>query len=485
MSHLQGRVCPNSHFNWLARFGLALLMAGVAHAVTITVPCSGSDGGASGLIAAINTANSTPGPNTINLAPGCLYALTTLYPGAGENGLPPITGAVTINGYGATIERSQAAGTPAFRILAVAATSLNPPAGGNLTLNTVTIRGGQVFRNDPGALCEDVGGSEEGSGGGICVDYGGTLNLNYSTVTENIALNDGDGPTFGGGIDNHGKVTLNCSLVSKNIVRGNPTTGFFASGGGISSVGELTLERSAVTFNTAETSDPTGMNGELNASGGGIYSSLGGTLTMHRSIVSNNAVSATIAVSIATALGAGIEVDGGTAILDHSVIRDNIATARSSENGFSVIAEGAGIEVESGTATLDHSLIFGNTAIISPVNAPDLAIAGGGGVGVGVIDDNGNVTLIHSVVHCNTVRAGVGGEAQGGGLRNGANSTVNLDHSKVLSNTAEGGTAADSQGGGIYNANTASGSVTLTQTQVRNNHPDQCDPTGSVPGCTN
>lgn len=166
MAHRGGRVCPMFHFNWLQSIGVALMVAGMAHAVTITVPCSGSGGGASGLIAAIETANSTPGANTINLTPGCVYVLSALYPGESANGLPPISGTLIINGYGATIERSQAAGTPNLRILAV---------GGNVTLNTVTVKGGKIFHNDLGLSCESgdsAPSNDEGFGGGICVGGG-------------------------------------------------------------------------------------------------------------------------------------------------------------------------------------------------------------------------------------------------------------------------------------------------------------------------
>jgi hypothetical protein len=135
MSHVQGRVCPIFHFNWLRSIGLTIVMAGMAHAVTITVPCSGSGGGPSGLAAAINTANNTLGPNTINLTPGCAYTLTRTYRAGSPNGMPPITGIITINGYGATIGRSQVSGTPPFRLFDVA-------SGGNLTLNVITVKGG-------------------------------------------------------------------------------------------------------------------------------------------------------------------------------------------------------------------------------------------------------------------------------------------------------------------------------------------------------
>ncbi len=62
----------------------------------------GCDVGA--LIAAIETANSTAAPDTLELAAGCTYTLTHAY--SGDNGLPIIPGDLTINGNGATIRRS-------------------------------------------------------------------------------------------------------------------------------------------------------------------------------------------------------------------------------------------------------------------------------------------------------------------------------------------------------------------------------------------
>ncbi|MGI9074297.1 MAG: hypothetical protein ACR2JB_23960, partial [Bryobacteraceae bacterium] len=114
MTHVQEQTCPILHVNWLRPIGVALLVAGLAHAATITVPCSGSGGGPSGLAAAIKTMNSTLGPNTINLTPGCIYTLAHAFQVGSPNGLPPITGIITVNGYGATIARSQVSGTPPF-----------------------------------------------------------------------------------------------------------------------------------------------------------------------------------------------------------------------------------------------------------------------------------------------------------------------------------------------------------------------------------
>ena len=54
---------------------------------------------------AINTANSNPGADVINLAAGSTYELTSVNNLTdGSNGLPDITSQITINGNGATIK---------------------------------------------------------------------------------------------------------------------------------------------------------------------------------------------------------------------------------------------------------------------------------------------------------------------------------------------------------------------------------------------
>src|SRR5438094_6596865 len=89
-----------------------------------------ADGDVAGLIAAINAANTNPGADIINLAPGGTYTLTAEdSPG---NGLPAITSQITINGNGAIIQRSSAASTD-FRIFLITS------ATGDLTVNEVTI----------------------------------------------------------------------------------------------------------------------------------------------------------------------------------------------------------------------------------------------------------------------------------------------------------------------------------------------------------
>src|SRR5207237_6850955 len=110
--------------------------------------------------------------------PGALYTLTTPNNQTfGPNGLPAITTTFTIQGNGATIQRSGDAGTPAFRLLWV-------DTSGNLNLDGVTLRNGQAR-----------------FGGAIGVD--GTLVLTSSVLDGNSAPSG-----FGGGLFSDGTTTL-------------------------------------------------------------------------------------------------------------------------------------------------------------------------------------------------------------------------------------------------------------------------------------
>src|SRR6185437_5546882 len=140
-------------------------------------PITVANGDVAGLIAAIQTANTDGQPTTIILATNGTYDLTQINnydTGSdgtkGANGLPQITGNVTIQGNGATIERSSASGTPAFRLLDV-------ENHANVTLKNLTIEGGEEIGND-------LSKQAFVTGGGIRNNLG-NLTLNGVTLTGN------------------------------------------------------------------------------------------------------------------------------------------------------------------------------------------------------------------------------------------------------------------------------------------------------------
>ncbi|MGO4759051.1 hypothetical protein AB4212_62335, partial [Streptomyces sp. 2MCAF27] len=175
-------------------------------------------GDVSGLISAINDANST-GLGVIQLTPNCVYTLTgpAVSPGTnGPDGLPVITGNVTLIGANTTITRGSAT---AFRIAEVA-------PGGTLTLNGITVSNGSATTAGTGI-----------NGGGIL--DAGTLRLTSSVVTGNLASN------VGGGIEvaNNAVLDLTSSQVTHNTA---------GDGGGIhiNSAGTLSATSSQISDNT-------------------------------------------------------------------------------------------------------------------------------------------------------------------------------------------------------------------------------------------
>jgi hypothetical protein len=153
----------------------------------------------SDLIADINAANQAGGSNTITLvapatSPYVLTAVNNTTDGA--TGLPVIApnDNLTIIGNGDAIQRSTAAGTPAFRLLDVA-------SGASLTLDNLTLEDGLAF---------GAGAAAEGG----AVYSQGSLDLNGVTVQNNTAQGqNGSGwaagaSAAGGGIYSGGVLTL-------------------------------------------------------------------------------------------------------------------------------------------------------------------------------------------------------------------------------------------------------------------------------------
>src|SRR5262249_6794620 len=133
-----------------------------------TVPSSFTAAGVADLIADINAANVAGGANTITLVAGTTFTLTARDNSTdGPTGLPVIAANdnLTIQGNGDTITRSTATGTPAFRLLDVA-------AGASLTMSNATLQGGLATNYQVIA----VGNIEMARGGAIFNQ--GTLSLN-------------------------------------------------------------------------------------------------------------------------------------------------------------------------------------------------------------------------------------------------------------------------------------------------------------------
>jgi hypothetical protein len=263
--------------------GMAALTP-AAWAITIPVACSEN-----ALVAAVNQANSTPAADTLVLAGGCTYRLTSPHGGL-ANGLPVITTPIEMIGP-ATITRSSLL---AFRIAEVGTT-------GSLTLTTsVALTNGSVLLGDGGGILNrgavtltnsSLSGNTAtaGNGGGLANADTPSGTAPAATFTRSPVTNNTAPLGNGGGIYNGLRGTLTTTGVSGSplIITGN--TG--AHGGGIAAVNSTatTLTQTAVTVNHAG----------LLGTAGGVYRQ-GGTMTTTNSPITantpNNCVGSTPAV---------------------------------------------------------------------------------------------------------------------------------------------------------------------------------------------
>ena len=389
------------------------------------------------LVTAINAANQAGGANTITLARGMTFTLTAVNNTTdGPTGLPVIAAAnnLTILGNGATIARSTAPGTPAFRLFDVA-------AGAALTLENLTLANGlatgttlKVTPNKPARL----GGSET-LGGGI-------LNMGGSLVLDNV-------------------------IVVNNQADAGALGGVSAGGGGVANVLGATL---TVTHGTFQ--DNAVLAGTGDCFGGGILNDAGSILTVEESTFSGNlAVEGFYQGSFGGAIANG---GGSQATVSGSLFQRNEAVGAGGDfNGSNPpwgCGCGGGISSLSwsllnsactaATLTVSGSSFIGNQAVGGQGNdAGSKAVAGGGGQGLGsaiITAGSGSSARISSCVFTdNRTRGGAGGNGgtakPAGATAGTAFGTVNVSSanlalvdSRFIDNQVLGGAGGNGSAGG-------------------------------------
>lgn len=280
------------------------------------------------LVNAIQTATTTPGSHTINLAAGRVYTVGVANNGivaeGSANGFPIITNGtdLTITGNGATIARDATSGTPAFRFFAV--------SGGTLRLRDLTLRDG-LIRGKSGANAGPTApGGDGGVGHGGAIYNSGTLDLRGVTLTANAAT---------GGVGGMGGSS------SGNTLGGNGGLGGTARGGAIynSSAGSATLVNSTLVQNSA-----TGGNGGDAGGSGGSQGMVG---------------------TGGPAFGGAIYSERTLTVTNVTIARNSVATGAYGQGTGNPIAQtssgggiGVGGSVSLSTATLTNALLAANTA---------------------------------------------------------------------------------------------------------------------------
>lgn len=255
-----------------------------------------------------------------------------------------------------------------------------------------------------------------------------------------------------------------------------------SNGGGIANQGKLTLDDSEVTGNAAD--------GQF-SEGGGVLNDEGATVTIRNSSVSNNA-----------AFGAGGLSNAGTATVKHSKFEGNFAFSEAGgidNTGDATISiedsviahntgrddDGGGI-INAGKAKLKDTVVSDNFAGLEGggINNSDeatLEITGGeikknnAGRDGGAINNEAAATLTKVKVEENSAGR------DGGGINNESPDqrpvSLTLHDSTVVGNTAAG------KGGGINKQ--ANSTVTLDDSKVIKNRPNNCFPLNGVTGCQN
>jgi hypothetical protein len=330
----------------------------------------------SDLIADINAANQTGGPNTITLVAGKAFTLTAVNNTTdGATGLPVVAANdnLTIVGNGDTIARSTASGTPAFRLLDVA-------AAGSLTLANLTLQGGFAYGSGVAAK-------------GAAIYNHGTVDLNGVTVENNIAQGQLNQWGAGGGIYSSGALTLEGGTKVQNnqalggaggvlIVPGFRPAGLPGQGGvggGICvDAGSVTLSNVTLSFNNAQ--GGAGGGGAVSSGGNGGPGQGGALFVVNATVtMSNVTVSSNTAVGGnggnayvyggrgGNGLGGGVYVayaaGGGTVTLRTDSLTRNSARAGTGGTGLrgqagAGVAEGGGLCTEpSTTVYLDASTL--------------------------------------------------------------------------------------------------------------------------------
>jgi hypothetical protein len=209
-----------------------------------------------------------------------------------------------------------------------------------------------------------------------------------------------------------------------------------------------------------------------------------GTLTLNNSSVTDN---------VSGNGGGGILNHAGTLTINNSEVNDNTA-----QGGGGGIASGRGGETGNSVLKLNNSQVNGNTSN-GGVFAGAGGIANGGSMTISNTQVNGNMApdapgggiLNHGLAVINNTdvngNMALGDTGGGGGIANADDGApdsgmLDLNNVRVMHNEADGG------GGGILNglaiSGVPAGVITTNNIKVILNSPDNCEPLGTIAGCT-
>jgi len=274
----------------------------------------------SNLINNLNSLNANSGPSEINLDPGCVYTITqsnntaAVGPLSVNNGLPPISSSVKINGNNAVID---------VQVATVGHFFIEP--GGDLVLYDLTLSNGS----------RPVGGA--------VINLQGDFFASHTTFLNNVAYPDGDLVARGGAVYNDSgdvRIIAN-SLLQENHAGENLFAGSNLGGAIYSLNGSLTVTKSTLIDNFSS------------GHGGAIYSTKNSSDESFGAVIINEGeFSGNYADGNGGALLLANERDG--VFIIHSEFSDNQAT----DSGGAVFSGASHIE-GAGNDFKNNSAIFG------------------------------------------------------------------------------------------------------------------------------
>ncbi|MCC9601933.1 dockerin type I domain-containing protein [Stieleria sp. JC731] len=295
----------------------------------------------------------------------------------------------------------------------VAGSGASPGNGGGLHV---------TFDSDVSIVGGTVSNNSAVEGGGLWNSATGTMSVDGTEITSNIAIGD-DADTGGGGVFNNGG---ELSILNADISN-NSATGTSGSGGGLFNLGgEMTVESTVIAGNTA------------NRAGGGIEVTSDSTTVL--TDVSLGDVSAGSGNSVSDNAnpgnGGGLHISGNGLV---TIIGGQVS-------GNSAVEGGGLWNSPVGTLTVNGTTIAGNTAVR------------GGGV-FNEDSTTGTFTLTNVLIDANTATGDETSDG-GGGIHNLG--TMSIVGSTITGNVASGSSGS---GGGIANA----GELSLTSTVLNQN----------------
>ncbi len=405
------------------------------------------DSGVFSLRDALSSANAHPGPDEIRCADNLSGTINL-------NSEPlRVTDDLTISGPGPGLLALSGGGH--VRVLDVA-------NGATVSLSGLTISDGYTT----------------GSGGGILVESGSSLSLDHVLLANNRA-------TYGGAIENAGRLSISACSFTKNSAGGFRKVG---AGGAIDSSGPLLwVSDSRFVYNLADGGDDgTGRGGAIRvhsgqevflsrcaftnntasggyqAGGGAIVAELSNLALADCTFLSNQSGGNTM--SVQDAAGGAIMAVGSNLSISDSLFRNNLA--RGGDRASRILsglgaAEGGAIFSAAVTGFSRSSLTVNNSTFLgNRVVGGNSQVGPGGNAAGGAIDNThgSDLSVSGSTFDGNAAVGGAGGPGSTGG--NGLGGAIANDGSPLLlsdsllvrnsAQGADGGTGGNGCGGGLW-----------------------------------